>query len=81
MRRTNTSGYNITDAARQSHTDRSDVALRTLQSANNRRTSGRLSRLQPSGSEENILEEKENVGEDDSSGIRKTIKFEVQRDG
>lgn len=81
MRRNNTSDYDTAGAARQSRTNRSGVEMRKLDCTNNRRVSGRLSRLQASASEENILEEKEDNIEDVPSGIRKTIKFEVQRDG
>jgi hypothetical protein len=80
MRRNLASDYDTGDTARQSRTKRSTLELRTLQSANNRRTSGRLSRIQAFGSEDNILEEKEDTSADVSSGIRKTIKYEVQRD-
>jgi hypothetical protein len=80
MRRNLASEYHSGDTARQSRTNRSTLELRTLQSANNRRVSGRLSRIQAFGSEENILEEKEDTSEDVSTGIRKTIKYEVQRD-
>jgi hypothetical protein len=80
MRRNHASDYDTGDTARQSRTNRSTLELRTLQNASNRRTSGRLSRIQAFGSEDNILEEKEDTIEDVSTGIRKTIKYEVQRD-
>jgi hypothetical protein len=57
------------------------VELRTIHSADNKQTSGRFARKQASNSEENILEERKDSSEGiDSPRIRKTIKFEVQRD-